>query len=121
MKDYPAECSMVVGTEGALLIPLGYPPQLLPEEKFKGVKRPDLPPRDHYHHFVDACLGGEKTESHFAQTGPMAEAILLGTVAIRLPGESLEWNAKALAFANHEPANALLRRHYREEWRLEGF
>lgn len=31
---------------------------------------------------VDACLGGEKTESHFAQTGPMTEAILLGTIAI---------------------------------------
>jgi len=24
-------------------------------------------------------------QSHFAQTGPMAEAIILGTVAIRVP------------------------------------
>ena len=67
---------MIVGSEGALLIPLGYPPQLLPEERFKDVKRPELPPRNHYHHFVDAIFGGEKNESHFAQTGPMTEAIL---------------------------------------------
>ena len=61
---------MLIGTEGSLLIPHGQPPQLLPEEKFSNVQRPKLPPRNHYHHFVDACLGGEKTESHFAQTGP---------------------------------------------------
>ena len=47
------------------------------EEKFKDLARPKLPPRNHWHHFVDACLGGEMTESHFGQTGPMTEAILL--------------------------------------------
>jgi hypothetical protein len=62
---------MLIGTEGSMLIPLGTPPQLLPEDKFSNVQRPKLPPRNHYHHFVDACLGGEKTESHFGQTGPM--------------------------------------------------
>ena len=29
LKEYPPECSMLIGTEGSLLIPLGYPPQLL--------------------------------------------------------------------------------------------
>ena len=120
-KDYPAESSMIIGSEGALLIPLGYPPQLLPEDKFKAVKRPDLPPRDHYHHFVDACLGGEKTESHFAQTGPMAEAILLGTVAIRVPGETLEWDAKNATIRNLGEANRYLKRTYREGWRVGQF
>ena len=28
---------MLIGTEGSLLIPSGYPPQLLPEAKFKDV------------------------------------------------------------------------------------
>ncbi len=112
---------MLIGTEGSLLIPHGSLPQLLPEDKFKGVKRPNLPPRNHYHHFVDACLGGEPTESHFAQTGPMAEAILLGTVAIRVPNEKLEWDPVRLNFKNHRDANHYLARTYREGWHLARF
>ena len=121
LKDYPPESSMLIGSDGAMLIQLGYPPVLLPEERFKDVKRPSLPPRDHYHHFVDACLGGEKTESHFAQTGPMAEAILLGTVAIRVPGEILQWDNGPMRIPNQPAAERFLRRAYREGWRLGGF
>jgi predicted dehydrogenase len=121
LKDYPPESSMIVGTEGSLLIPHGYPPQLFPEEKFKDVHRPDLPPRNHYHHFVDACLGGESTESHFSQTGPMTEAILLGTVAIRTPQEKLVWNSVNLKFENNSEANRLLQRSYRGGWHVAKF
>ena len=92
LKEYPPESSMLIGTEGSLLIPHGASAPVAAGRKIQGVKRPKLPPRNHYHHFVDACLGGEKTESHFAQTGPMTEAILLGTVAIRVPGQRLEWD-----------------------------
>jgi hypothetical protein len=70
---------------------------------------------------VDACLGGEKTESHFAQTGPMAEAILLGTVAIRAPGQILKWDPKRLKIKNHSEANRLLRRSYRDGWHVAQF
>ncbi len=121
LKEYPAESSMVIGTNGALLNQLGYPPQLLPEEKFKDVKRSDLPPRNHYHHFVDACLSSEKTESHFAQTGPMTEAILLGTVAIRVPGQTLEWDHARMKVRNHQEANRYLHRTYRKGWRMADF
>jgi len=121
LKDYPPESSMLIGTEGSLLIPHNAPPQLLPEDKFSNVQRPKLPPRNHYHHFVDACLGGEKTESHFAQTGPMTEAILLGTVAIRVPGQKLEWDSARLKVTNCSEANRYLQRRYRQGWRLARF
>ena len=121
LKDYPPESSILIGTEGQLLIPHGSLPQLLPEDKFKDVKRPNLPPRNHYHHFVDACLGGEPTESHFTQTGPMTEAILLGTVAIRAPDQKLEWDATRLRFNNHPDANHFLARTYREGWHVAKF
>ncbi len=121
LRDYPPESSMIIGTEGSLLIPHGYPPQLLPEDKFKAVKRPELPPRNHYHHFVEACLGGEATESHFGQTGPMTEAILLGTVAIRVPGQKLEWDSARVQFLNCSEANHYLERNYREGWRVARF
>ncbi len=121
LKEYPPESSMLIGTEGSLLIPHGSLPQLLPEDKFKDVKLPALPPRNHYHHFVDACLGGEATESHFAQTGPMTEAILLGTVAIRMPAETLEWNTRSMKFSNSVAANRFLQRRYREGWHFGPF
>ncbi len=121
LKEYPSESSMLIGTEGSLLIPHGTPPQLLPEEKFSKVERPKLAERNHYHHFVDACLGGEKNESHFAQTGPMAEAILLGTVAIRVSGEKLEWDSSRLRVSNRPEANRLLQRQYRKGWQVAQF
>ena len=113
---------MLIGTEGALVLPnAAGPPALLPKEKFAGVKPPQLPKRNHYHHFVDACLGGELTESHFAQTGPMAEAILLGTVAIRIPGQKLEWDHARLKITNHAEANRHVKREYREGWHVARF
>jgi predicted dehydrogenase len=121
LKDYPPESSILIGTEGSLLIPHGYPPQLLPEEKFKDAKRPQLPARNHYHHFVDACLGGERTESHFAQTGPMTEAILLGTVAIRAPGQELTWDSSTMRVKDHGDANRYLARAYRDGWHVARF
>jgi hypothetical protein len=111
---------MLIGTEGSLLIPHGYPPQLLPEARFKDVQRPQLSPRNHYHHFIDACLGGEKTESHFAQSGPMTEAILLGTVAVRTPGKLLSWDSEKLK-SNHREADRYLKRAYRDGWHLGSF
>lgn len=116
LTEYPSESAMLVGTEGSLLIPHGYPPHLMPEEKFRSLKPTPLPERNHYHHFVEACLGGEPTESHFAQTGPMTEAILLGTVAIRVPGQKLNWNHHDLRFTNSNEANQFLRRTYRRGW-----
>lgn len=121
VKDYPTESVMFIGTEGAMLLELGRGPILLPERKFENLSRPRLEPRDHYHHFVDGCLGLAKNESFFAQTGPMTEAILLGTVAIRVPGEKLEWEHRRMKVTNHADANQFLQRKYRSGWHAGGF
>lgn len=120
-EKYPAESAMLVGTEGALLIVHAGGLALLPQDKFENYDMPKFGKRNHYHHFVDACLGGEKTESHFAQSGPMTEAILLGTVAIRQPDTLLEWDHKNLKFPNYPDANKYLSRKYRDGWQLAGF
>ncbi len=121
VEDYPPESSMLIGTEGALLNAHGRTPILLPEKRFENYERPKFEPRDHYHHFVDACLGPARTESHFAQTGPMTEAILLGTVAIRIPGQRLLWNHRRMEVSNHSEANKYVKRRYREGWSMGGF
>jgi len=120
-KEYPAESAMLIGTEGALLIPHNEMPVLLPESKFKDYKVPVLEAGNHYHSFVVACLGGPNTESHFAQSGPMTETVLLGTVAIRVPDQLLEWDSRNMKFNNSPEANKLLRRTYREGWNVAGF
>jgi hypothetical protein len=51
----------------------------------------------------------------------MTEAILLGTVAIRFPGEELQWDAAAMKFKNQREANRRLARTYRNGWRVAHF
>jgi len=121
VEDYPAESAMLIGTKGALLIPHTEMPVLLPQADFQQVEFPSLAPRNHYHHFVDACLGGEKTDSGFAQAGPMTEAIILGTVALREPGIVLEWDAAPMKIPNHPSAEKYLSRDYRRGWKVNGF
>jgi predicted dehydrogenase len=116
IENYPAESAMLIGTEGALLIPHTKMPVLLPENKFQLIDFPSLEERNHYHHFVDACLGKAKTESHFAQSGPMTEAIILGTVAIRTPQKVLQWDAEKMKIPNYPEAEKYLRRKYRNGW-----
>ena len=51
----------------------------------------------------------------------MTEAILLGTVALRVPDTILEWDAVKMKFPNHPEANKYLRRIYRKGWKVRGF
>ncbi|OHB79816.1 MAG: oxidoreductase [Planctomycetes bacterium RBG_16_64_10] len=120
VDQYPTESAMVIGTRGALLNPPGSTPHLLPAAKFTHIQPPTFDDRNHYHHFVDACLGGPRCECHFAQTGPMTEAILLGTVAVRLPETNLEWDHTALEVRQNPAANELLCRTYRAGWHVGG-
>jgi predicted dehydrogenase len=114
--DYPTESVILLGTDGALLNGGGSLPFLLPEETFRDTRRPRLPSRNHYHHFIDASLGGEPTECHFGLSGPMTETVLLGTVAVRVPDQRLDWDAAAMRFPNHPAADPFLRRTYRSGW-----
>ncbi|MGM0532113.1 MAG: Gfo/Idh/MocA family protein [Bacteroidota bacterium] len=120
-ETYPPESAMLVGTEGALLIAHAAGEVLLPQNKFKDYKLPKFEDRSHYNHFIDACRGGEKTESHFKQTGPMTESILLGTVAIRVPDKILEWDAGNMNIPNNPNASKYLQRTYRDGWHADGF
>lgn len=119
-RELPPSGSLVIGEEGTLLIPHVGPPKLFPEEKFKDYPKPELAPLDHYHEFVEAALGNGKPGANFDFAGPLTEAVLLGNIANRFPGETLEWNAEKLKFTNHRKASDLLRRRYRSGWRVRG-
>jgi predicted dehydrogenase len=116
----PNQGSLFVGEEGTMLLPHSSEPQLFPEDKFKDAKRPDLEPRNHYHQWVDACMGKGETSSHFGYAGLLTEALLLGVVANRFPGQKLMWNAEKLSVTNLEEANALIRRAPRDGFQVAG-
>jgi predicted dehydrogenase len=116
IDPYPKEAALWIGTEGVMLQIIGSGPLLYPAEKFKDRPRPKPEPRNHTHHYVDACLGLAKTESHFAQTGPTAEAILLATIAVRCFGHTLTWNPAGMKIGGCAEAQGMLRRTYRSGW-----
>ncbi len=112
----PGSGSVLIGEKGTLVIPHVAAPKLFPEEKFANVDLPKLSSVDHYVGWADACRGEGKTTSHFGYAGNLTETVLLGTIAIRLPNQSLHWDVDALRFANSEAATALLKKPYRKGW-----
>jgi hypothetical protein len=116
----PGAGSLVKGEQGSLLIPHGSAmPKLLPEDRFADYKLPKVGQVDHYTSWADACRGEGKTTSHFDYAGPLTETVLLGTVAIRTPGETLKWDSAALKITNSTAANALLTKSYRPGWEVK--
>lgn len=117
--ELPTAGSVLIGENGTLVIPHMGEPQLLPEEKFRDFAIPQLEDVNHYTSWVDACLGDGATTSSFAYAGPLTETVLLGTVAVRFPGETLQWDAPALSFTNHTDATARINKEYRPGWSME--
>jgi predicted dehydrogenase len=112
----PGAGSVLVGEKGTLLIPHVAAPKLYPEEEFADFEIEPVPERDHYVTWADACRGVGFTTSSFAYAAPLTETVLLGTIAIRMPGETLCWDSKGLRLTNVPRANNLLRKPYRKGW-----
>ena len=108
-----------VGSEGMLWVNY-HEHQLWPEEKFADYvpPEPSLPASiGHHAEWIAACKTGSPTGCHFGYSGPVAEAVMLGSVAYRC-GQPLEWDAENLRVTNAPEANQLLHREYREGWTL---
>jgi len=122
MKQLPASGTYWIGEAGAIFKQYAaHKPIVVPEENFPAAKYPsDIKPQNHYHDWVDAILAGRKSCDDFTHGGPLTEAVLVGAMADRVAGEWLEWNAKALKFTNNAQANGLVRRDYRDGWKVPG-
>jgi hypothetical protein len=117
--ELPDAGSLLKGEKGTMVIPHFALPKLLPAEVFADYKFPELGNRDHYVSWADACRGEGATTSHFDYSGPLTETVLLGTVAIRVPHETLEWDAAGLKIANSPDATRLLTKSYRDGWGMK--
>ncbi|MBN2505779.1 MAG: Gfo/Idh/MocA family oxidoreductase [Verrucomicrobia bacterium] len=111
---------LLVGDEGYILGNRVFPPS-------RAKAWPEAPrtiPRagDHYQEWAQACKGGKPAGSNFNWAGPLAEAVLLGNVALRvqlrkeLTLAALQWDPQTLSIPNLPEANKFLRREYRDGW-----
>jgi len=118
--NLPGQGSLFIGEGGQMLLPHVAEAQLFPREKFKDYKRPDVANNNHYHQWVEACLGNGETSASFSYDGPLTEALLLGVVANRFPDTQLMWDAEKLEVTNVADANKLIKREYRKGFEVKG-
>jgi predicted dehydrogenase len=121
-QQFGTNGTLFVGDKGKMF---GY--TILPESLRKEFGRPpkvlDRSP-GHHQEWIDACKGGKPAGSNFDHAGPLAEAVLLGNVALRpeikekLTNKSLLWDGPGLKFTNMPEANKYLHTEYREGWSL---
>jgi predicted dehydrogenase len=110
--------SIIIGTAGVLHVPHVAAPRLFPVEKFRNL---DLPQTEQGHHWTlwaEACMNGGNPGANFDYSGPLTESVLLGSVAVRFPQTTLEWNTAKLRFENEKAANHYIRRTYRKGWEV---
>lgn len=112
----PHSGSVIVGEKGSLVIPHVAMPRLFPEEKYADFKIEEVPSRNHYTTWVDACRGEDIATSNFDFSGPLSETVLLGTVAIRNAGKKLMWDTEALKLTGAPGAQEMLTKPYRKGW-----
>ena len=119
--NYPDKNMTVVVCEGGVLcltadgrLEIWRDGKLTPGLKMPGL--PDYPCLNHWHAWVDNCLGKKTAlSSPFKEAIRMTEATQLAVKATRFPGVELRWDKATLTFTNHEEASqSIVRRAYRE-------
>jgi hypothetical protein len=113
--------AVFIGDKGMMAtVERGEGVHLLPAERWAEY---ELPPQlltrspGHMLDWVRACKGGEASCSDFSIAAPYTEWVLLGVIAMRVPGK-LEWDSKNLRFTNSEEANRHVKPAFREGWEL---
>lgn len=117
---------LFVGDKGKLMCGCyGRGPRLIPETKMQAY---ELPPKTiprvpggtkgHEKDWVRGCKEGKQPSSSFDYSGPLTESVVMGTLAIRFPGEHLEWDGEDMKFTNKAEADEFVRREYRQGWSL---
>jgi hypothetical protein len=119
----PEDGVIFVGDKGKMYVEGwgGNSPRLIPEKRMREYERPPKTlPRSigHYAEWVKACKEGTSTRSDFDFAGPLTEAVLLGTVCVRMGGKELHWDSKNLKVTNLDEANQYLHYKYRDGWTL---
>jgi predicted dehydrogenase len=96
-------------------------PELLPAELHEeAAKVPKTMKRScgHYEEWLLACKGGPKPVSNFDYAGPLTEILLLGVLALRVPGRRLQWDSQRMKITNAPDLDPFIHGVYRQGWTL---
>jgi len=96
------------------------PEKLMDQHSGKNAPKQTIPRiKGHHWDWLDAIRTNRQAGSNFAYGGPLTQAALIGAIAIRFPGQTLEWDDQAMRFTNHQEANAFVNPPYRQGWELK--
>jgi predicted dehydrogenase len=112
--------SLFIGTDGVLYCPYIAMPTLLPAEKFRDYKMPEVRSDNHYHQFVEAARGNGRTSTPFDYSANLTEGVLLGCLATRFVKTTLEWDTAKMQISNNKDAQEFVRKRYRKRWEVTG-
>jgi hypothetical protein len=121
-EDLGGEGMLFIGDKGKILCDFrGNSPRLLPRSRhraFEGsIAVPEFDATSSDDEWVNAIRNGAKSKGSFEQVAPLAEAVALAGIALRVPYRRLSWDAARMEFTNAPEANVLVRRaQYREGW-----
>jgi len=109
--------AIVVGENGVLVQPCdSAPPMVFREGKQVEVALPDAKTTNHWHDWVEACLGRGTARAPFQMAGRLCEVLSLGAISSRFNGETLKYDGARGEITNNSEANAWVRRPYRDGW-----
>ena len=129
-KLNPGGGQLFIGTKGTILSQSETTTsiRLIPEAKMRESMHslppatlPRVPNENHYQDWVRAVKAGQPLASgtNFTYAVPLVEMVLLGNLALRVPGENVVYDGKKMKVTSHPALNALLRPTYRHGWKPE--
>ena len=126
-RKLPESGTIFVGDKGKMWCETySESPRLIPESAMTAFtnRPPKTLPRvpggreGHEKNWLDAIRQKGQAVSNFDYAGPFTEAVLLGNVALRFPGQRLMWDAKTMKVTNVDEANQYVQHNYRPGWSL---
>jgi hypothetical protein len=121
-RRVPGNGALFVGDKGSMATTSrGEGVWLLPASRWKEYRLPpQLLPRsvNHQMDWVRACKGGQPGCSQFSVAVPYIEWLILGAVALRVPGK-LSWDARNMRFTNNDAANKYIHPYIRKGWEMK--
>jgi predicted dehydrogenase len=114
----PSAGVVLIGTEGAILLPHIDYPSLHPQAKYIDREIEKGMSRNHYHEFLDAVLKGPgaRCSAGFDYASLLTEVVLLGTMACYQPTTALTYNADDMRFEGQRDRHHGFSRRFRGEY-----
>lgn len=121
LGDSDINGSLFIGSKGMVTTGCyGEHTRLIPVAKMQDYVMPEqvlTRSPGHYRDWIRACKGGSPACSNFSISAPFTEWMLLGVIALRVPGK-LEWDGAKVRFTNNSDANKYLKPFIRKGWKI---